>query len=163
MAELKARRILGGSFTAEDTLELQFTYTGDLRSNVNYLEIVSGPTVTHGGGAAAATRLHYKAHSRDDGSTDEVDGIIDYASSTMAVVQSEKGTSVIKVVGEYLLKSDYDAWKAEYDTWSDAYVISPAGEDMQITEGAPAMPEYPDLTVIKSGELTLEWLDDSFA
>ena len=163
MAELKARKILGGSFTAEDTLETQFTYTGDLRSNVNYLEIVSGPTVTHGGGAPAATRLHYKAHARDDGSTDEVDGIIDYASSIMTVLQSAKGTSVIKVVGEYLLKSDYDAWKAEYDIWAEAYVLSPAGDDMQVAEGAPPQPGYPDLTVIKSGELTLEWLDDTFA
>ena len=80
---LKAKRILGGQFTADDTLEIQLTTATDLYSCVQHIEVVSGIDVTHGGGAASGTALHYKAEERDaDG-----DGIIDYSSSEMTIVQ----------------------------------------------------------------------------
>ena len=162
MADIKARRVLGGSHTAADTLEVQFTYTGDAHSCVQYLESISGPGVTHGGGAAADSKLHYKAHLRDDGSTDEVDGVIDYSSSEMYLVQSAQGTSVVKVVADILLKSEVDAYQTEYDAWYDAYVVQPEGEVMSVVDGAPNPPVSPTPTTYKSGEITLEWADDTF-
>jgi len=102
MADLKARRVLGGRYTASDTIELQFTYTGDAHSCDQYIEVISGSTVTHGGGATAATPLHYKSTATDADS----DGIIDYASSLMPITQSARGTTVVKVVADILLKAD---------------------------------------------------------
>jgi len=160
MADLKARRVLGGKYTADDTLELLFTYEGAAHSCVQYIEVVSGPTVTHGGGAAADSRLHYKASGRDaDG-----DGIIDYSSLEMLITQSEKGTTVVKVVSEIILKSVYDAYMVEYTAWLDAYVTLAESEEEEavLAEGAPDAPTYPEPTVYKSGELTLEWENSSF-
>lgn len=163
MADLKAKRILGGKYTASDTLEIQLTYTGDAHSCEQYLEIVSGATVTHGGGASADSKIHYKAHLRDDGSSDAVDGVIDYASSQMVVVQSEKGTTVLKVCADLVLKSEITAYNTAYQTWYDAYAVQPESEEgLQVIAGAPSPPVYPAGTTYKSGNVTLEWLDDSF-
>ena len=161
MADLKAKRILGGKYTASDTLEIQFTYTGDAHSCEQYLEIISGDTVTHGGGASATSKIHYKAHLRDDGTSDAVDGIIDYATSQMTVVQSQKGTTVIKVCADMLLKSVYDAWVTETNTWVSTYLTEVDGVDV-VAAGAPDRPAEPTPTTYKSGEVTLEWADDSF-
>ena len=162
MSDLKARRVLGGRFTADDTLELQFTYTGTAYSCVQHIEIVSGVYVTHGGGASAGENLHYKAIARDaDG-----DGVIDYSSTQMTIVQEEKGTSVVKVVVEVILKSEHDAWLIEHEAWHDAYVTETTDEDGETSEetaaGAPSPPAYPTPTEYKSGEITLEWADDTF-
>lgn len=160
MAILKARRIKGNNYTSEDTLELQLTLDGDDKAKecVNYVEVVSGSTITHGGGVPAETRLHYKAVERDaDGN-----GIIDYSSSNMDIVQAEKGTSVVKVVAEVLLKSEYDLYVTEYAAWLDEYVTSEEGEELVIVEGAPNAPAYPSPKVYKSGEITLTWQDDTF-
>jgi len=159
---LKARRVLGGQYTADDTLELQFTYTGDAKTCVQWIEVISGETVTHGGNVAAATKLHYKAHSRDDGSTDEnSDGIIDYATSQMTIVQSQKGTTVVKVCAEILLKSTYDTYISAYNTWYEAYHLE-GGEEGELVAGAPNAPAFPAPTVYQSGEITLVWADDTF-
>jgi hypothetical protein len=171
MADLKARLIRGDRFSAEDTLEIQLTYTGEAHSCDQYIELVSGVAVTHGGGASATTPLHYKAIERDaDG-----DGNIDYSSSEMAVVQAEKGTSVIKVCAEVVLKSEEDAWQAEYDAWekenmvtitlddgTETIVYKNVAADSEEEAGTPNAPTPPTPTVYKSGEITLEWSDDSF-
>lgn len=162
MADLKARRVLGGRFTADDTLELQFDYTGTAYSCVQHIEIVSGGTVTHGGGAAAGENLHYKAIERDaDG-----DGVIDYNSTQMTIVQEEKGTSVVKAVVEIVLKSELDAWVIEQQAWHNTYVTETTGENdetiEEVTDGAPSPPAYPTATEYKSGEITLEWIEDTF-
>tara|TARA_R110002012_G_C11639791_1_gene610518 strand:+ start:392 stop:895 length:504 start_codon:yes stop_codon:yes gene_type:complete len=166
MADLKARRVLGGQFSADDTLELQFTYEGDAHSCIQHIEEISGPTVTHGGGAAAATPLHYKAWMRDDGSTDAVDGVIDYASSMMTMVQTEKGTSVVKAVANIILKADYDAWVTTHANWVSTYVTETTTDQNEILwkleDGAPDEPAFPEPTEYKSGEITLVWQDDSF-
>ena len=159
---LKARRVLGGKYTADDTLELQFTYTGDAKTCEQWIEVISGETVTHGGGSPAATKLHYKAHARDDGTTDEnADGIINYATSLMTIVQSQKGTTVVKVCADILLKSTYDTYATAWAAWWDAYALE-GGEEGELVAGAPNAPAYPELTTYKSGEITLEWADDSF-
>ena len=159
---LKARRVLGGKYTADDTLELQFTYTGDAKTCEQWIEVISGETVTHGGGSPAATKLHYKAHARDDGTTDEnSDGIIDYSTSHMTVVQSQKGTTVVKVCADILLKSTYDTYIASYNTWWDTYKKE-GGDEGELVDDAPNAPAFPSSTEYKSGEITLEWADDSF-
>ena len=172
MADLKGRLIKGDKFSAEDVIELQFTYEGAVHSCVNYIEVVSGDTVTHGGGASAETRLHYKSADRDaDG-----DGVIDYSSMQMHIVQTQKGTSVVKVVSEVILKDDVDKYDAEYRTWHDTWMDGSDTEEVpneetglmeerplySVKEGAPDAPAYPVATVYKSGEITLEWSDDSF-
>ncbi len=172
MADLKARLIKGDKFSAEDVIELQFTYEGVAHSCVNHIEVVSGDTVTHGGGATAETRLHYKSVDTDaDG-----DGVIDYSSMQMHIKQTQKGTSVVKVVSEVIFKEDVDKFNAEAKTWQETYIIETGqyeevpnekGELEQkplltVKEGAPNSPAYPTATVYKSGNITLEWGDDTF-
>jgi hypothetical protein len=162
MADLKAKLIRGDRFSAEDTLEIKFTYTGAAQSCDQYLELVSGVSVTHGGGVSASTRLHYKSVERDaDG-----DGIIDYSSSKMTVAQTEKGTSVIKVCADVILKKDYDAYITAYEKWKEENMVTITLQDkteVEVYKEDPTEPpEYPTATVYKSGEITLEWSDDSF-
>ncbi len=170
MADLKAKLIRGDRFSAEDTLEIQLTYSGAAYSCEQHIELVSGVAVTHGGGASATTPLHYKAVDRDaDG-----DGNIDYSSSEMKVEQVEKGTSVIKVCASIILKSEHDAWQTAYDAWETENMITITlddgteavvykngsdSEDNPPTSNAPAEPTP---TIYKSGEITLEWGDDTF-
>tara|TARA_B100000767_G_C19611711_1_gene470140 strand:- start:263 stop:757 length:495 start_codon:yes stop_codon:yes gene_type:complete len=159
---LKAKRILGGKYTPDDVLELKFTYTGDAHSCVQWIEVIDGATVTHGGNSPAATKLHYKAHLRDDGSTDEDErGIIDYTTSHMTIVQTEKGTTVVRVCADILLKSTHDTFMTNYNTWYANY-HKEGGEEGELVEGAPNAPAFPEPTTHKSGEITLEWTDDAY-
>ena len=83
---LKAKRIQGGRFTADDKIECKFAYTGEAWTCLHYIEQIAGVDVTHGGGAAAGDKLHYKNQDRDaDG-----DGIIDYSTTEMYVEQVSK-------------------------------------------------------------------------
>ena len=159
---LKARRIVGGNYSSEDTLEIQHTYTGAAKEVVHHIEVISGVAVTHGGGASADTKLHYKSVARDaDG-----DGIIDYSAVTIHVVQAEKGTSVIKVVSATVLKSDYDDWVTADTAFVNDYITlvknEDGTEDLVTADGAPDRPSYPTATVEKTGEITLVWTDDAF-
>ncbi len=162
MASLRAKQISGSKYTANDLIETRFQYDGDMQSCVQYVELISGVDVTHGGGVSAAERLHYKAKERD---ADE-NGIIDYATTKMSVVQTQKGESVIKVVVEIITKPQHDAWQTEYRAWEDEYVTQVTLEngdiDYQVAAGAPDRPDYPEVTVYKSGEIVLEWRDDTF-
>tara|TARA_R110002072_G_scaffold27213_1_gene88771 strand:- start:1140 stop:1625 length:486 start_codon:yes stop_codon:yes gene_type:complete len=156
---LKAKRILGGQFTADDTLEIQLTTATSVHSCVQHIEVVSGVNVTHGGGAASGTPLHYKSEERDaDG-----DGVIDYSSSEMTIVQVEKGTSVVKVVANIMLLSTHNTFQALYNTWMTDNTTG-TGEDLTLNDGSSwdDTPTYPATTELKSGELTLTWGDDSF-
>ena len=162
MASLRAKQISGSKYTANDLIETRFQYDGDMQSCVQYVELISGVDVTHGGGVSADERLHYKARERD---ADE-NGIIDYTTTKMSVVQTQKGESVIKVVVEIITKPQHDAWQTEYTAWEDEYVTQVTLEngdvDYQVDAGAPDRPDYPELTVYKSGEIVLEWRDDTF-
>ena len=162
MASLRAKQISGSKYTANDLIETRFQYDGDMQSCVQYVELISGVDVTHGGGVSADERLHYKARERD---ADE-NGIIDYTTTKMSVVQTQKGESVIKVVVEIITKPQHDAWQTEYTAWEDEYVTQVTLEngdvDYQVDAGAPDRPDYPSLSVYKSGEIVLEWRDDTF-
>ena len=133
--ELKARRISGNSFSAEDKLEVTFNSDSqDISLMLHTIELVSGVNVTHGGGAPADEYLHYKSTGRDA----NADGIIDYSDVEMTLEQVEKGTSVIKVVCGVITKAEVDAID------NDGFVgtLEP--------------------TIFKTGEITLQWSDDSF-
>ena len=162
MASLRAKQISGSKYTAGDEIETRFQYDGDMQSCVQYIELLSGVDVTHGGGTAADERLHYKATERD---ADE-NGIINYTTTKMRVVQAQKGESVIKVVFEIITKPQHDAWVIEYQAWLDEYVTQVTLEngdvDYEVDDGAPDRPDYPVVTVYKSGEIVLEWRDDTF-
>ncbi len=157
---VKTRRISGSQFTSKDILEVQLSVTGDLHQCVQFIEVVSGVDVTHGGGAEANEALHYKAYMRDDGSTDAVDGIIDYSSSQMAITQKEKGTSVIKVVVWVISKADHDNFETEMNAWLEEVHEEATINATPIPWGDA--PTYPGWTEHKSGEITLTWQDDTF-
>jgi hypothetical protein len=162
MADLKAKRVLGGIYTPDDKLEVQLTYEGQAHSCVQWIELISGEPVTHGGGAEASSPLHYKSWDIDADS----DGIIDYSSTYMTVVQQNKGTSVIKVVANVILKTTFDAFKTEHDAWVANYCTDTVQENgveaREIADGAPSEPLMPEPTIYKSGEITLQWTDDNF-
>ena len=131
--ELKARRISGSSFSAEDKLEVTFdSDSQDMSVITHTIEQISGVAVTHGGGAPADDYLHYKAIERDA----NADGIIDYSDVEMSLVQVEKGTSVIKVVCSAITVAQVTAYEDNGTT------ITP--------------------TIFKTGEITLQWADDGF-
>ena len=131
--ELKAKRISGSSFTAEDRLEVTFDSDGeDISIMIHTIEQISGVAVTHGGGAPADEYLHYKNTETDA----NADGIVDYSNVIMSLVQAEKGTSVIKVVCSVITVAQVTAFEDNGTT------ITP--------------------TIYKTGEITLEWADDSF-
>jgi|13_taG_2_1085334.scaffolds.fasta_scaffold29490_2 hypothetical protein len=175
---ISAIRTQGGKFTSEDTLRVTLNTDGALDFCVHSLEVASGGEVTHGGGAPSSTTLHYKAIERDaDG-----DGIIDYSTVDMHVVQAEKGTSVVKVCANYITKAEVDSYKTERDNWlaSNATVtestINQDGEELEYPENVTQvdgvlwlandgvtfddLPVPPTTTTIKSGDVTLDWGDD---
>ena len=84
----------------------------------------------------------------------------------MNVVQKEKGISIIRVVTSTVLKSEYDSWRSEFTTWSDNYQtlkVDQFGNERLITQsGAPAAPEYPETTITKSAQISLEYGEDEF-
>ena len=161
---LKARRTSGDMFTNTDNLEVVFDYltdVGKLQECYTTILQVSGVAATHGGGAIAEAYLHYKAY---DLHADE-DGYIDYSSQSVQVQQAEKGVSVIKVKVQYLTKADYDSWETSYAAWETTYVTKNSLENGEIehtiAEGAPSAPTYAH-SYLTTGEITLNWSDDSF-
>jgi len=152
---LQARRISGSAFSAEDKLEVTFNSDNQpMASVVHTIELVSGINVTHGGGGLAGDYLHYKAAERDaDG-----DGIIDYSDIEMSLVQETQGTSVVKVVCQVITKADADAFTVEYEAYIERKEVA-AGFEEEFTEEPPT-PLEP--TVLKTGEITLEWSTDTF-
>ena len=147
---LQARKISGSTFTKEDKLEVVLnTDNQPMASVVHTIELVSGVNVTHGGGGQPDKYLHYKAVERDA----DADGIIDYSSVIMNLVQEEKGTSVIKVVCQVTTKADIDNYNAEYIAWEN----TPQDGTKLGTEPTPPSP-----TTFKTGDITLEWNEDVF-
>ena len=159
---IKARRIEGSSHTANDLIEVKITYDEAASHCVMKPVVISGPDVTHGGGANSNTYIHYKNHDRDTDS----DGVVDYSSATMIIEQVEKGTSVVRIEAEMAPLAAYQAYVTAYQQWDDDYVSRTIDEfgDLQTTiaDGAPAEPQAPAPWVEQSGEITLEWFDDNF-
>jgi hypothetical protein len=151
---LQARRISGSQFSAEDKLEVTFNSDNlPMASVVHTIELVSGINVTHGGGGLVGDYLHYKAVERDA----DADGIIDYSDIEMALVQESQGTSVIKVVCEAVTIADADAFSVEMEAYLERQEVA-LGLEEEFTEVAPTVTP----TVLKTGEITLEWSDDNF-
>ena len=163
MPTLTAKRLWGDQFTSEDLIESKFEYSdiGTLEQCITTIELVSGVEATHGGGAAAGSHLHYK----DVGLHGDADGYIDYTTQNIQVRQSEKGDSVIKIVIKYVSLATHNQWKADYQTWSDAYQtteVYASGEQLTTTvEGAPDAPQQ-TFTTIKSGDIALKYADDNY-
>jgi hypothetical protein len=151
---ITARRISGSTFSAEDKLEVTVNSDNQpLSSVVHTIELVSGSNVTHGGGGLVGDYLHYKSVERDA----DADGIIDYSDIEMALVQESQGTSVIKVVCEVVTKEDADAFKVVVEEEAERRQVAHALEE-EYTEVAPTL----EPTILKTGEITLEWSDDNF-
>ena len=151
---LQARRISGSSFSAEDKLEVTFASDNQpMSSVVHTIELVSGVNVTHGGGGQPDEYLHYKAVERDA----DADGIIDYSDIEMALVQETQGTSVIKVVCQAVTKAEADAFNVEAEAYNERKEVA-EGLEEEFTEELPTLTP----TILKTGEITLEWSEDAF-
>jgi hypothetical protein len=186
---LKARRTEGGKYTPDDKLEIKLDYVGPIYLCVHYLEVVSGGEVTHGGGAASSTPLHYKAIERDaDG-----DGNIDYSTVNMTLVQTQRGRNDVKVCCDVITIEEQEAFLAENRDWvsknsvqtekrmhdfskfeetgySADFVVGKMsfvhedGKSYLVNEGLTTdnMPKPPKPTTYKTGEIKLEWSEDEF-
>jgi len=151
---LQARRISGSAFSAEDKLEVAFNSDNQpMASVVHTVELVLGVNVTHGGGGQPDEYLHYKAVEKDS----DDDGIIDYSDIEMSLVQETQGTSVIKVVCQAITKANADAFNVEMQAYIERQEVA-AGAEEEFTEVAPTLVP----TVLKTGEITLEWSEDNF-
>lgn len=158
---LQARKIGGSLFTAEDVIEATLDTGGqNLASAVHTVEVVSGPEVTHGGGAPSGDYLHYKAIERDT----DANGFIDYSSVVMRLEQAEKGTSVVKINCKYVTEAEASAYEEAVAIYTQAYADAgvdeenPNGIDGTFTLEPPQLP----INLIETGEITLEWGDDTF-
>tara|TARA_R100001377_G_scaffold33266_1_gene18170 strand:- start:227 stop:628 length:402 start_codon:yes stop_codon:yes gene_type:complete len=130
---LQARRTSGSAFSEEDKLEVTFNSDSQDMSLITHtLEQISGVAVTHGGGAPAGDYLHYKTSVIDANG----DGVVDYSNVVMSLVQAERGTSVVKVVCSAITVAQVTAYE------DDGTTITP--------------------TIYRTGEITLQWADDSF-
>jgi len=151
---IQARRISGSSFSAEDKLEVTFSSDNQpMNSVIHTIELVSGVNVTHGGGGQPDEYLHYKAVERDA----DDDGIIDYSDVEMALVQETQGTSVIKVVCQAVTKAEADAFNTEVEAWNERREVADGLEE-EFTEEPPTL----EPTTLTTGEITLEWTEDTF-
>jgi len=159
---LIARIKKGGKFSKDDLLEVVLESNGE---NINIathsVEKVSGEGVTHGGGSECGTYLHYKSVDRD---VDE-NGIIDYSSVDMSVSQDSVGSSVIRIVARIITQEAQDNFISEADIYKSA--ADNAGVTSALPNGTDGSfsqtpPEPPTPVVLKTGEITIEWLEDSF-
>jgi len=170
-----AKRIKGSKFTQDDLLEITYVGTEELNIILNTIEIVSGVEVTHGGGGLVGDYLHYKT----DGGN--------YSSMEMLLSQTIKGESIIKVVSQITtqaavdtIQPEFDAWserrdiftandpnRAEYELWQERRVVA-TGLDEDFTEEPPVLLEFTEepptaeVTIHKTGEIILDWTDDTF-
>lgn len=147
---VQARKISGSQNSNTDTLEVQLAYDlSEVYGAISHsVELVSGVSVTHGGGAISGEYLHYK--SAEDVNSE---GVVDYSSVNMEIVQVERGDSVIKVLVSYLLQSEIDSHTVAYEAW-----VNEPESDNKEKHG----PNYPVPTVIETGEITLSYQEDVF-
>ena len=150
---LQARKINGNVYTAEDTIEIICDDTAKSLAMMNLtIEVISGVDVTHGGGASEGTYLHYK---NPDVDADD-DGDLDYSSTIMKVEQVEKGTSVIRIKGSYLTKTQVENHNTALDTWEDELVELETQEEINAhNDNVPVLTENEYVT----GNITLDWND----
>ncbi len=149
---LQARKDRASTTSPLDSIEVVLdTDNQALDLVVHTIELVSGVNVTHGGGAQPGEYLHYKSIDRDaDG-----DGIIDYSNVIMELSQEEQGTSVIKVKCQI---TEVNSYKSDIDAWVERREVA-LGAGEVFTEETPPPPPTTELT---TGEITLEWTEDTF-
>ena len=148
---LQVRKINGNVYTAEDTVEVNFTGDSKTLKTMFYtVEVVSGIDVTHGGGASSGEYLHYKALERDA----DADGDIDYTSSEMTIVQAEKGESVVKIKGEYITKLAFDEYNVASEQYEEILATLKKLEEIEAhKQNKPTLtPEH-----LTTGNITLAW------
>jgi hypothetical protein len=151
---IKARRVNGSEFSSEARLEVVFdSENQQMFEVVHTVELVSGVSITHGGGAPASIYLHYKSPLRDANDA----GIIDYSSVEMAVMQDTVGTSVIKVVCNATTQADFDVYSIAYGAWKERQVVAVDAKE-EFTEENPIL----NVTTLKTGVITLTWKEDGF-
>ncbi len=152
---ITARRISGNIFTPDDVLEINFDGDSKALEYMYYsIEVVEGPSVTHGGGGIANEYLNYKSHD------DVVDGDIDYSTCEMKVNQTSMGVSTIKIKGKYLTKEKFMSYIADFESWKDTALAVTSTTDIDEST-MPNVDEY--VTIIETGEITLNWSEDVFA
>jgi hypothetical protein len=145
---LQVRKLSGSVFTADDRLEIVLDAGGnDMVQVIHKVDVVSGPSVTHGGGIDSETWLHYK---------ENVDvGFVDYSNVQMSVTQIEQGTSVIKVQMEGYTATSWNKFLSDLETYTNQPYV---GEEEALAE--PIKDDYK--TKLETGNITLEWSDDTF-
>jgi len=143
---VNARRVKGSKFTQDDLLEISYIGEDEIAEMINTIEVVSGVAVTHGGGGLAGDYLHYKK-----------DTDIDYSSLEMLLSQAEQGTSVIKVVSSITTQEQADNNKVAFEAWAERKEVA-KGLEEEFTEEPPT----PEVTTHKTGEITLDWTEDTF-
>ena len=72
-------------------------------------------------------------------------------------MQETQGTSVIKVKCEAITKAESEAFNAEVEAWNERSEVA-TGLEEEFTEEPPTL----EPTILTTGEITLEWAEDSF-
>jgi len=172
--EIKARKVYGSQYSSEDLIEVEMVIDKDIVLCNHTVVLVSGVPITHGGGASSGEYLHYKSHERDA----DDDGNIDYSNLVINIEQQEKGTSVIKIVAEYATQEEIDAYDAkndaDFEQWKTDTGFVPAielnygvepPEEVESLDGSEAFwleVEPFQKSTVETGEITLDWTEDTF-
>ncbi len=146
---ITARRIGGSAFSAEDKLEVLFNSEGEVGVATHTIELISGPSINHGGGSPSGEFLHYKSVEVD---ADE-NGAIDYSNVLMQVEQEAKGTSVIKAKVRFVTPAQSEGFLQAIEDYENT-----PNDGIDIAE--PSISDYE--TLLESGEITLDWGEDTF-
>jgi hypothetical protein len=158
--KLQGRQLEGSIYTATDKFE--FVLTGapsPLAVVLHSIEVVSGPTVTHGGGALVGEFLHYKSIERHL----EADGYINYGSVDVLIEQQSKGDTVFKGVASVISSTDSEANAAASSAWANTMAAAGVSDDFpRGTDGNfdwSAAPVFIEPTIVKTENLTCTWRD----
>ena len=170
--KIQARTVAGFKTNSQSVIDTRLDWESAAREVITVthtIEPVSGVSATHGG-AAAGVYLHYKNIEVDA----DADGTVDYTNTQINCTLAEKGTAVIKICAKIDNHADRTTAQNTWSTWNEALkverqrlrVLHGIDDDLigagLVTWGeSNAEPSHYNPTVIKSNNLTIEWLDDS--
>tara|TARA_B100000470_G_C19648016_1_gene327381 strand:- start:13 stop:561 length:549 start_codon:yes stop_codon:yes gene_type:complete len=179
---IQTRRKIGSPLLFNETLEVQTDYseTGDPFLVTHSIELIDGPSITHGGGAKAGAFLHYIAADIDE----DCSGNTDYALFEMVVKQEAEGVSRFKILADVVSVEAQNAFLVLLEEWKLAIEAAgiptlPPQEETYTQEqinthtsnmaafeetytGVP-MPMQPTPVRITSDVITIEWSgEDTF-
>ena len=170
--KIQARTVAGFKTNSHSVIDTRLDWESAAREVITVthtIEPVSGVSATHGG-SAAGVYLHYKNVEVDA----DADGTVDYTNTQINCTLSEKGTAVIKICANIDNHADRIAAQNTWTTWNDAKKVEENrlneahgvdqtarknGLDTWLASNSQPAGYVP--TVIKSNNLTIEWLDDS--